>query len=604
MVKKRGKAELPTRAEVPKQDRWDLSSLFPDDAAWQVALEQWSRKIPRYQRFRGQLGQGAERLAACFRFHFNMERMAERLGTYAYLRLSEDTTASKAVEMHGRFLQLLTRAEEAASFIRPELLALPQEVLDGHLADRRLARYRKVLERLVRMKPHTLSAAEERLLAMQTQLVEVPQEIFTQLDCGDLKFGTIRDHRGQEVELSHSSFQSLMLSPDREVRRQAFHQFYRQYEAHQNTLAATLAGSIYTDVYHARVRNFASCLEAALFPDRIPVKVYDNLIATVRKYLPVLQRYYALRRRALGLDSLHFYDTYVPLVTPPRVEIPWNEAVRIVLEALAPLGEEYCRLLQEGLTGGWCDKYENRGKRAGAFSAGSYDGWPYILMNYRPDNIDQVFTLAHEAGHSMHSLLSARKQPFWYFRPVIFVAEIASTFNEELLFRYLLGRARSKRERIFLIDRQLEGIRATIFRQTMFAEFERETHQLAEQGEALSLERFRTTYRKLLDIYLAPEVVIDELLSLECLRIPHFYHAFYVYKYATGLSAAMALAQKVLAEGDSARRRYLAFLSAGSSKDPLELVRDAGVDMESPQPIESALGQFESLVNELEDLLA
>ena len=595
--------ELPPRSKVPKEDRWDLSSLYPDDAAWNASLTEWQKQIAKYDRFRGTLGQGAEQLASCLKFHFRMERLAERLGTYAYLRLSEDTTDSKAVEMHGRFLQLLTRAEEAASFVRPEILALPQEVLDNYLADRRLAAYRVFLGRLVRMKPHTLSAPEERLLAMQTQLAAMPHEIFTQLDCGDLRFGTIRDHRGRLVELTHSSYQSLLLSPDREVRRQAFYQFYEQYQAHQHTLAATLAGSIYTDVYYARARNFPSCLEMALFPDRIPVQVYENLIATVRRFLPVLQRYYGLRRRVLGLEELRFYDTYVPLVQPPKVHIPWEEAVRLVLEALEPLGEEYCHELEKGIRSGWCDKYENRGKRSGAFSAGSYDGWPYILMNYRPDNIDQVFTLAHEAGHSMHSLLSAQKQPFQYFRPVIFAAEIASTFNEELLFHYLLNRARTKRERAFLIDRQLEGIRATIFRQTMFAEFEKRIHEVAERGEALSVDVFRTIYRELLDTYLAPEVVIDDVLSLECLRIPHFYHAFYVYKYATGLSAAMVLAQQVLREGEPARKRYLAFLSAGCSKDPLDLVRDAGVDMEKPDAIEGALQQFESLVSQLEEIL-
>lgn len=595
--------QLPTRAEVPAEDRWNLSSLFPDDAAWEKALTQWAKQIDRYSRFRGRLGEGPKTLAECLKFHFQLERGAERLGTYAHLRLSEDTTNSTAVEMHARFLQLLTRAEEAASFIRPEILALPEEVLQQYLSAPELASYRVYLERMARLKPHTLSPAEERLLAMQTQVAQVPHDVFTQLDCADLRFGTIRDHRGRLIELSHSTFQSLMQSPDRNVRKQAFEQFYAAYDAHRYTLAATLAGSVYTDVYYARARHFPSCLAAALVPDNIPLSVYDNLITTVRKYLPVLQRYFALRRRALGLRELRFYDTYVPLVLPPRVDYSWDQAVEMVLAALAPLGKEYCQQLEAGLKGGWCDKYENRGKQSGAFSAGSYDGWPYILMNYRSDNIDQVFTLAHEAGHSMHSLLAARKQPFHYFRPVIFTAEIASTFNEELLFRHMLAQARTVRHRAFLIDRQIEGIRATIFRQTMFAEFEKKIHEIAESGGALSLDVFRSVYRKLLDDYLGPEVVIDDILSLECFRIPHFYHAFYVYKYATGMSAAMALAQKVLEEGEPARRRYLEFLSAGSSRDPLELVRSAGVDMETPEPIEAALNQFAKLVDELEALL-
>lgn len=595
--------QLPTRDQIPAEDKWDLSSLFADDAAWEKALGDWKKKIPRYAQYRGRLGEGASTLAACLKFHFSMERQAERLGTYAHLRLSEDTTNSRAVEMHGRFMQLLTRAEEAASFIQPEILSLPEDVLRAYTDSPELASYRVFLTRLLRMKPHTLSPAEERLLAMQTQLAQIPHDVFTQLDCGDLRFGTIRDHRGRLVELSHSTFQSLMQSPSREVRREAFHQFYAAYDAHRHTLAATLAGSVYSDVYYARVRNFGSCLEAALFPDRIPTKVYDNLIATVRKYLPALKRYFALRRRFLRLRELRFYDTYVPLVAPPRVEYPWDKAVRLVVEALQPLGAEYCRLLEQGLKGGWCDKYENRGKQSGAFSAGSYDGWPYILMNYRADNIDHVFTLAHEAGHSMHSLLAARKQPYQYFRPVIFTAEIASTFNEQLLFRHMLARADQRLYRAFLIDRQLEEIRGTIFRQTMFAEFEKKIHEIAERGDALSVDVFRSVYRQLLEDYFAPQLVIDEILSLECFRIPHFYHAFYVYKYATGLSAAMALAEKVLTEGEPARQRYLQFLAAGSSKDPLDLVREAGVDMETPAPIEAALGQFSSLVDELEELL-
>ncbi len=602
MAKPRVK-QLPTRDQVPQKDKWDLSSLFPDDVAWERALTEWAKKISRYRQFRGQLGEGPAKLAACLKFHFQMERLAERLGTYAHLRLSEDTTNSAAVQMHGRFMQWLTRAEEAASFIQPEIQALPEELLRAYNEARELAPYRVFLDRLLRMKPHTLSPAEERLLAMQTQMAQIPHDVFTQLDCADLKFGVVRDDRGRLVELSHSTFHSLLHSPSRKIRQEAFRQFYAAYDAHRHTLAATLAGAVYSDVYYARVRNFSSCLEAALFPERIPTTVYENLIATVRRFLPALQRYFALRRKHLRLRELRIYDTYVPLVAPVRFEHSWDEAVRVMLEAMQPLGAEYCQLLEEGLRGGWCDKYENRGKQSGAFSAGSYDGWPYILMNYRSDNIDHVFTLAHEAGHSMHSLLAARKQPFHYFRPVIFTAEIASTFNEQLLFRHMLARARTKLQRAFLIDRQLEEIRGTIFRQTMFAEFEKKIHEIAESGDALSVDVFRSVYRQLLEDYLAPEVLIDDVLSLECFRIPHFYHAFYVYKYATGMSAAMALADKVLSEGEPARRRYLEFLAAGSSKDPLDLVRDAGVDMETPTPIEAALRQFEILVEELEELL-
>ena len=395
----------------------------------------------------------------------------------------------------------------------------------------------------------------------------------------------------------------MLYSPERSVRKEAFHKYYREYADHAHTLAASLAGSMQADIYYARARNHTSALEAALFPDQVPATVYDNLIASVHRHLPALYRYYDVRRRKMGLDDIHHYDTYVPILSDLRRRHTWDEAVEVVLRRLEPLGSEYCGALKTGLCGRWCDRYENRNKQSGAFSSGTFDGDPYILMNFQPDVLDHVFTLAHEAGHSMHSWHSARRQPFAYYNYVIFVAEVASTFNEQLLSKHLLENAASGKERAFLINRQLDAMRATIFRQTMFAEFEKLAHQSVEAGEPLTLERFREIYGGLLRLYFGPDFVIDDELSLECLRIPHFYRAFYVYKYATGMSAAISLAERVTSGGQRELDDYLNFLRGGCSKDPLDLLRDAGVDMEQPAAVDGALRQFGEMVEELDALI-
>lgn len=594
--------KLPARAEVDPADCWDLSSLFENDAAWEKAFAAWERKIGRYERFRGQLGKSPKRLAACLKFDLAMDRASERLGTYSFLKTAEDATNGAYQAMHARFIGAASRAEQATSFLRPEILEISTARMKRFLADRSLAPYRRVLERLLRFKPHTLSRREERLLAMQTEMAQAASQAFRKLNDADLTFGPIEDEKRRRLELSHGTFSTLLHSPDRTVRKTAFFQYYKQYEAHQHTLAATLTGSIHRDIYYARARNYPNALEASLFPDRVPVSVYNSLIESVRRHLPSLHRYYEMRRRKMRLKDIHHYDTYVPILADFQQRHAWDDAVKTVLAALEPLGSDYGRTLAAGLRGRWCDRYENRGKQSGAFSAGSYDGDPYILMNYQPDVLDHVFTLAHEAGHSMHSFFSAKNQSFADYNYTIFVAEVASTFNEELLSRHLLGRAKSDRERAYLINRQIDAIRGTIFRQTMFAEFEKTTHELAERNEPLTLDRFRQVYRELLDAYFGDRFAIDDCLSLECFRIPHFYRAFYVYKYATGMSAALALAERVLTGGTAEREAYLRFLSAGCSKDPLDLLRDAGVDMERPEPVDTALDLFGRLVEELDSL--
>jgi oligoendopeptidase F len=601
-----GIKSLPPRSAVPASDQWDLSSLFKSDAEWEAAFVEWESKINGYERFRGRLGESPDVLLEMLQFDAALDRAGERIGYYAMLKTTEDQTNSNYKRMQGRSHAVATRLGEASSFIQPELLAIPAEKMEALLASPLLKDWRLELERMLRYRPHTLSPAEERLLAMQGQMARAAGDIFRQMSDADFKWPAIENEKGELIELGHSSYSAFLHSPSRPVRRKAFHTFFANYESHRNSLTAALNGSVQRDVYYARARNHSSALEAALFADNVPVSVYDNLITSVRKNLPSVHRYYALRRRAMKLeDGIHAYDTYAPILPDLDKSHTWDQAVEAVTDSLAPLGSQYTSALSRGLTTArWTDRYANQGKQSGAFSAGSYDAEPFILMNYQPDVLDHVFTLAHEVGHSMHTYLSARNQPFQYYRYRIFVAEVASTFNEQLLARHLMNRAKTDRERAYLINRQIDGIRSTIIRQTMFAEFEKVIHALVESGEPLTVDAARGEYRKLLDVYFGPEFVIDKELDLECLRIPHFYGAFYVYKYATGLSAAIALSQRVLNGGPAELDAYLNFLKAGSSKWPLDLLRDAGVDMETPAPVDAALGYFNRLVSELDSLLA
>ena len=595
--------QLPPRNKVKPADTWNLSSLFPHDDAWEKAFAAWQRQIEGYARFQGKLGSDAAALAACLKFDEKFDRSGERLGTYAFLKTAEDATADQYQRMHGRYVNAAWRASEAASYIRPEILAIPAGRMKRFLAAAPLARYRLWLERVLQFKPHTLGKKEEKLLAMQNEMAQAAGQIFRQLHNADMKFGPIRNHKGETLELSHATFTTLLYSPKRGVRKAAFQQYYRQYADHRHTLASALGGSMQRDIYYARARKHPSALAAALFPDRVPATVYDNLIEAVHRRLPDIYRYYDVRRRKMGLKDIHHYDTYVPILAEIQTRHSWDQAVGSVLAALEPLGSDYCGTLERGLRDRWCDRYENRGKQSGAFSCGSYDGKPYILMNYQPDVLDHVFTLAHEAGHSMHSFYSAKNQPFVYYNYAIFVAEVASTFNEQLLARHLMDYAGDDRHRAFLVNRQIDALRGTIIRQTMFAEFEKIAHALAESGEPLTTDRFQEVYRDLLKLYFGPDFALDDELALECFRIPHFYRAFYVYKYATGMSAAIALADRVARGGCGELDGYLKFLGAGCSKDPLDLLRDAGVDMEQPTAVDAALDQFAALVKELDRLV-
>jgi oligoendopeptidase F len=604
IAKKAAVQKIPTRAEVAVADTWDLTSLYSGDSAWEKDFKKFDKEYKGYADFRGKLANSAETIAECLKFDTKLDILAERLGTYAFLKTTEDQSNSDYQALAARFRNLSSQAAQLASFIRPELLAVPKAKMDQFLKADCLKDYKLVLQRIVRYRDHTLSHREEELLAMQSEMAGTANQVFRQLNDADLKFGTVKNEEGQSIELSNATLTSLLQSPKRSVRKTAFHQYYAVHEAHENTLAATLAGSVHGDVYYAKARNYPSALHAALFPDNVPISLYDNLIATVRKHLPLVHDYFDMRRRKMKLSSIHHYDTYVPILADRRQHHSWKEAVNLVLASLEPLGSEYGKTLEKGLHGRWCDRYPNQGKQSGAFSCGSFKADPFIMMNYKPDVLNDVFTLTHEAGHSMHSFYSAKNQPFMYYNYTIFVAEVASTFNEQLLAHHMMKRTKKREELAALINHEVDSIRATIVRQTMFAEFEKRIHAMAEAGEALTVAAFKAVYRELLEAYFGPNFQLDDHLTLEGFRIPHFYRAFYVYKYATGLSAAIALSRRVLDGGKQELKDYLGFLQGGCSKDPLDLLKDAGVDMTKPEPIETALTHFGSLVEQLDELIS
>jgi oligoendopeptidase F len=595
---------IPTRSDIPDLDKWDLTQLFADVSKWQEDFAWLQRTYPRLQEWKGKVAESAQTLAAVLEFEKSLEMKMERVHHYASLQLAGDSTNNEYLARIGQLQNLLTKIGEAAAFVVPEILAIDDDTFGKFIADPVLAEWRIKLHKIRRMKPHVLSVPEERLLALGSVALSGYDDTFSQLTDVDMKFGVLTDEAGREKPLTQSSFSSFLVKRNPELRKRAFYQFYGEFQDHQYTLAASLAYSVKADVFRARARHYSSALAAALFPDDVPVTVYDGLIQTIRANLEPLFHYFDLRRRVLRLDELHHYDTYVPLVSEIETRFSFDQAVEMVLAALAPLGKEYVDVLAEGLRSRrWCDRYENKGKRSGAFSSASYGALPYILMNYKEDVFADVYTLAHEAGHSMHSWFSQNSQLFQDYEYPIFLAEVASTFNEELLTHHLLETTTDPKMRAYIINRQIDDLRGTLFRQTMFAEFEKIIHAIEESGDALTLEILKSQYHQLLETYFAENFVVDPELDLECLRIPHFYHAFYVYKYATGISAAVGLSERVLSGAPGSVDPYLNFLRSGGSKFPLETLKAAGVDMATPAPIESALRLFERRIAELEKLL-
>jgi oligoendopeptidase F len=595
--------DVPTRANIPETDKWDLSHLFADVSKWQEDFRWVEKTYQRIKEWKGKLGASAKYLAECLEFEKELDLKLERVYHFASLQLAEDSANNEYLARVGQIQNLFTKIGEAFAFVVPEIQAIDDETFAKFVVDPALSDWRIKLHKIRRMKPHVLSEPEERILALGAVALNGYDDTFSQLTDVDMKFGVLTDETGREKPLTQSSFSSFLVKRDPALRKRAFEQFYTEFQDHQYTLASSLAYSVKADVFRARARNYSSSLEAALFPDDLPGAVYEGLIKSVRENLSPLFRYFELRRRVLKLKELHHYDTYVPMVAEIETKISFDEATDRVIAALQPLGKEYVDVLKDGLRGRWCDRYETKGKRSGAFSSGSYGAPPYILMNYKEDVFADVYTLAHEAGHSMHTWFSQKSQKYQDYDYPIFLAEVASTFNEELLTHHLLDQTSDPKMRAYIINRQLDDIRGTLFRQTMFAEFEKVIHEIEESGAALTLDVFKNEYHKLLAAYFAENFVIDPQLDLECLRIPHFYGAFYVYKYATGISAAVALSEKVLRGEPGAVEAYLGFLKSGGSKFPLETLKAAGVDMTTPAPIESTLKLFERRLGELEDLL-
>jgi len=598
---------IKTRSEINPKDTWNVDTLCSDLNTWNetfVKLFESDRSPhwPSLAVYAGRLGEGEEVLKAALEAMMKVHRNMTKLYTYAHLRHDEDLSHDEHKTAYSRITMAYHQFQQETSWFEPELLSLPEETLEEYLHSETLADYRHYLDSIARLKPHTLSQKEEAILAQANQALMFPHRSFCAINDTDFKFPDVQDSQGQSRPLTHGQYGVYIRDPDRTLRKHAFENYHGQYRKYENTLAEILAGQVSGNVFKAKCRRYQNALEAALMQYNIPVKVYTTLIETVGRHVNSLHRYMSAKKKILKLDSLRLYDVSAPVTEDIDFKMPFEEAVDHIVSSTAPLGSEYQQTLRKGLVQErWVDRYENMNKRSGAYSSGCYDSFPFILMNYKEEMRD-VFTLAHEAGHSMHSAYSKQFQPYHYSDYAIFVAEVASTFNEELLMRHLLKERANREEQIFLIHQKLEDIRGTLFRQTMFAEFEMRIHALIENQTPLTPKILTTEYRLLSEKYFGSALDLDDVGMAEWARIPHFYYNFYVYQYATGLSAALALCNRVINEGPEAKERYLGFLKSGSSDYPIDILKAAGVDMTTPQPIESALQTFDSLVDQLEDL--
>ncbi|KGK89715.1 oligopeptidase PepB [Desulfosporosinus sp. HMP52] len=594
---------LKSRTEISEAHKWRLEDIFLDISKWEEEFSQIEKLLGEGKKFEGHLADNTDNLISCFEWMDDLSLRLEEVYSYARMRRDEDNRNANYQALTDRASALAVKVSSAVSFVVPELLAMPKGKLEEFRATSpKMELYNHALDDILRKKEHILSSAEERLLAEVGELAEAPGAIFTMANNADLKFPNITDESGDSIELTKGNFIQFMESQKQEVRKEAFQTLYGTYAKQRNTWAATLNSSIKSDVFYAKARHYPSALEASLDDDRVPLKVYDSLINTVHEFLPQMHRYVQLRKKALKLSELHMYDIYVPIVPETTMKITYDEAKSMVIAGLKPLGKDYISILEEGFSKSWVDVYENEGKTSGAYSWGTYRSHPYVLLNHQ-DTLDSMFTLAHEMGHSLHTYLSNRSQPHLYAGYKIFVAEVASTLNESLIMEHLLKETKDTKILAYLVNHYLEQFRGTIFRQTMFAEFEKKIHSVVEEGGALTADSLSEMYRDLNMAYYGNDVILDPEIALEWARIPHFYNAFYVYKYATGFSAAIAFARAILEEGEPAVARYLEFLSGGSSDYPIELLRKAGVDMETPAPVRNALGVFSELVDRLEKLL-
>lgn len=595
--------QIPARAEVAAQDKWAIHDLFATDDDWRAALATAKDYVPRVQAFRGRLGESAQTLLDYLRLDDEISLAFDALVHYAQRKSDEDTRVAAYQEMVSQVTRLAVELQSAAAFQTPELLAIPEDTLESfYQTVPDLELYRRNIDRVRRRKEHVLSDKEEALLAAAGEMAAAPDDVFSMLNDADLQFPDAVDKDGNKHPVTHGTYIPLMQSYDRTLRKSAFDSLYSVYGQFRNTAAAILSAQMKQLLFFSNARKYPSTLAAALDGTEVDPAIYHNLIDAVHRSFAPMHRYVSLRRRALGVDELHMYDLYVPVVEGVEMKFTFDEAKEIALKALAPLGEDYLNLLREGFNNGWIDVYENQGKRSGAYSAGARVH-PFVLLNFK-GTLDDVFTLVHEMGHAIHSYLSNKHQPTAYQDYVIFVAEVASTCNEALLMEYLLSVTEDKKQRAYLINHFLEQFRGTLYRQTMFAEFELRVNEMTQRGEGTTAEALCALYKELNVQYFGPDMIVDDEIALEWARIPHFYYDYYVYQYATGYAAAIALSRRILREGESAVRDYIGFLSGGCSADPVTLLRGAGVDMRSPAPVEDATKLFDELIGEMEALLA
>ena len=597
-------SKIPTRDEVEEKNKWDLSSIYKSDDEWEAALKTLPELTKKVAEFKGKLGTSAETLLKALKALEKAELQMETVYHYASLQHHANEDDSVATDREGRAMMAYTDMQTELSFFEPEIQSIEEKELRQWISQPDFANYKIFIEKQLHFKKYILSEKEERILSLQMQPAQTPDAAFSVLTNVDINktFGTVNVN-GKEQQLTETTWSVFLHNQDRKVREEAYKKFYAKFEEHQNTIAALYAGSVNQDVFQVRARGYDSSLQAALYGNKVPTSVYHNLIECIHKNLPTLHEYYSIRKKALGVDKLKHYDVYVPLVKSVETKTTYEESVEICRNALAPLGKEYTDRLCDGLLNGWTDRYENVGKRSGAFSSGCYVGNPYILLNYNEENIRDVFTMAHEGGHSMHSWYSVHNNPFMCYDYTIFEAEVASTFNEELVFEYLLKNAKDDEMKKYLLAMRADDILATLFRQTMFAEFELKAHEFVENGTPLTAELLRKTYRELLELYFGPEMNFEENSDMEGLRIPHFYSAFYVYKYATGISAALALTHRVTTGGEQERNDYFKFLKSGGSRYPIESLKIAGVDMESVEPVQAACNTFKDIVEQLKEII-
>lgn len=594
---------LPVRNDIDKDSTWSVEDIFANDDLMQAEFDRLMSQIPELEKYKGRLSESADTLLEAIRFFEDYYRKLEMACLYAGLRESEDLTNSFYKGLNDMCETLGTKVAAATAFFNPEILEMSEDTIDRFCEQEEgLGHYRHYFEKLFRKKPHTLSFAEETILAAASKICGAPSGIFSMLENADMKFGTVKDKDGNELELTLGRFINYLESPDRILRENAFNALYDEFIDHQHTIAAAYSSSVDGDIFISKTRKYNSCIEQSLFADNVQVEVYKNLIAVVHEYLPHMYKYVSLRKKRLGVDELHMYDIYTPIVADADTDISYEEACDTVIKSLAPLGEDYIAIVRECFEKRWIDVYENAGKRSGAFASGCYDSHPYILMNF-DGKISDMFTLAHEIGHAAHSYLSDKNQSFTYAGYPIFLAEVASTVNEALLMDYLLkksGENNDGKTKEYLLNYYLEQFRGTLFRQTMFAEFEMITHETAEKDQPLTVDRLKDIYYGLVKQYFGDGITVDEKIAYEWSRIPHFYSAFYVYKYSTGYSAAIAFAKKILDEGQPAVDAYKGFLMSGGSDYPIEILKKAGVDMSSPKPIRDALDVFASIVAQFE----